>query len=63
MLGTCGGACPGVEGTDELVTGEDGTPVTYCFRVTNTGDVPLFPVTLDDPDLGITDADDYPRLG
>src|SRR5690625_7801982 len=27
--------CPGVEGTDELVTGEAGTPVTYCFTITN----------------------------
>ncbi|HLR95718.1 MAG TPA: hypothetical protein VK053_14425, partial [Jiangellaceae bacterium] len=26
--------CPGVEGTDELVTGEAGTPVTYCFTIT-----------------------------
>ena len=47
-------ACPGVEGTDELVTGEVGAPVTYCFKVTNTGEVPLNPVELDDEDLGIT---------
>src|SRR5699024_321586 len=47
--------CPGTEGTDELVTGEHGTPVTYCFTITNTGDVTLLaPVELDDPDLGIT---------
>ncbi|HSF87377.1 MAG TPA: hypothetical protein VLG28_17195, partial [Acidimicrobiia bacterium] len=52
-----GSACPGVEGTDELVTGVDGTAVTYCFRVENTGDTDLFPVVIDDPDLGITNAD------
>src|SRR5699024_11871920 len=47
--------CPGTEGTDELVPGEHGTPVTYCFTITNTGDVTLLaPVELDDPDLGIT---------
>lgn len=34
------GACPGVEGDDELVSGEAGSPVT-----------------LDDPDLGITQDD------
>jgi LPXTG-motif cell wall-anchored protein len=31
--------------------------VTYCFRVENTGDLPLFPVVIDDPDLGITQDD------
>lgn len=50
-------ACPGVEGTDELVTGEPNAPVTYCFKITNTGEVPLDPVELDDPDLGITHED------
>ncbi|WP_159619108.1 DUF7507 domain-containing protein [Ruania rhizosphaerae] len=49
--------CPGVEGADELVSGEAGAPVTYCFTVTNTGEVPLDPVELDDPDLGITGDD------
>ncbi len=52
-----GETCPGVNGVDELVTGPIGTPVTYCFSVTNTGSTHLFPVTIDDPDLGITDAD------
>lgn len=28
-------ACPGINGTDELVVG-DGVPVVYCFRVVNT---------------------------
>jgi hypothetical protein len=57
VLDGSGGACPGVEGTDELVTGPSGTPVTYCFRVINTGDTALFPVVIDDPDLGITQDD------
>ena len=57
VLDGAGGACPGVEGTDELVSGLGGAPVTYCFAVENTGDTDLFPVVLDDPDLGITDAD------
>ncbi len=52
-----GGDCPGVEGTDELVVGSPGDPVTYCFRVINTGDTHLFPVVIDDPDLGITTDD------
>ena len=52
-----GVTCPGVEGTDELIVEGPGAPITYCFRVTNTGDVPLFPVTIDDPDLGITNED------
>ena len=57
MLDGAGGACPGVEGTDELVVDVIGTAVTYCFRVENTGNTDLFPVVVDDPDLGITQAD------
>ncbi|WP_147915722.1 hypothetical protein [Ruania zhangjianzhongii] len=57
VLDGAGAACPGVEGTDELVTGEVGDPVTYCFKITNTGEVPLNPVDLDDPDLAITHDD------
>ncbi|HIZ36463.1 MAG TPA: hypothetical protein H9815_11845 [Candidatus Ruania gallistercoris] len=57
VLAGADATCPGVEGTDELVTGEVDAPVTYCFKVTNTGEVPLNPVELDDPDLGITHAD------
>ena len=49
-----GGA--GCSGTD-LVVGEAGDPVTWCFTVTNTGDTTLAPITLDDADLGITQAD------
>lgn len=57
VLDGAGATCPGVEGTDELVTGEVGDPVTYCFKTTNTGEVGLSPVDLDDPDLAITDAE------
>ncbi len=51
------GACPGVEGTDELVIDDPGSAATYCYRIINDGDTHLSPVTLSDPDLGIT-ADD-----
>ncbi len=57
VLDGAGGACPGTEGDDELVTTVAGGTVTYCFRVVNTGDTSLSPVTIDDPDLGI-DQDD-----
>lgn len=57
VLDGAGAACPGVEGTDELVSGEVDAPVTYCFKITNTGEVPLNRVGLDDPDLGITHED------
>jgi LPXTG-motif cell wall-anchored protein len=40
-----------------LVIGDTGDPVTYCFRVVNTGNAHLFPVTIDDDILGITDED------
>ncbi len=48
-----GALCPGL---DE-VSAENGTPVTYCFTATNTGDTHVGPITVDDPSLGITDAD------
>ncbi len=42
--------CPG----EEIVVGTPGTSVTYCFRVTNTGDTHLNTVVISDSDLGIT---------
>jgi HYR domain len=49
-LGHDGGAtCPGIE----KVWGEAGTPITYCFRVINNGQVNLSNVTITDPLLGI----------
>jgi hypothetical protein len=47
-----GAACPG----GEVVLDEREAPITYCFVVTNTGEAHLADVTVDDPDLGITDA-------
>ena len=44
------------DGTDS-VSAENGTPVTYCFTVSNTGDTYVGPITVDDPSLGVTDAD------
>jgi uncharacterized repeat protein (TIGR01451 family) len=48
-----GASCPG----GELVQGLDGAAVTYCFAITNTGDTYLDQVTLNDPDLVITEGD------
>ncbi|HMQ24341.1 MAG TPA: hypothetical protein PKA98_00005, partial [Acidimicrobiales bacterium] len=48
-----GALCAGAE----TAIGVNGDEVTYCFTVTNTGDTHVGPVTLDDADLGITDAD------
>ena len=53
-LGHDGGAgCPG----GESVTGANGADVTYCFEVTNIGITYLDDITINDPDLGITEAD------
>ncbi len=48
-----GTSCPG----GELVTAVTGTPVTYCFVVTNTGDTWLDNVTVDDLDLDIDQSE------
>jgi len=47
-----GASCPGTE----LVTGTSGDAVTYCFVVTNTGDVTLSGIMISDPLLGVTIA-------
>jgi len=46
-----------VEGTDEFVLGVTGDPITWCFVVTNTGDVALTNVLFTDTPAGITDLD------
>jgi uncharacterized repeat protein (TIGR01451 family) len=43
-----GASCPG----SEVVIGNNGDPVTYCFVVTNTGDTYLSDIQVNDPDLG-----------
>jgi uncharacterized repeat protein (TIGR01451 family) len=48
VLGT-DGSCPG----HESVHGPAGTPVTYCFEVTNTGNVRLDEVVVEDATVGL----------
>jgi hypothetical protein len=51
VAGTDAAACPG----SEIVTGEDGDAVTYCFVITNTGDTYLDDVTFNDANLNVTE--------
>ena len=46
------GLTAGVCGVDETLTVEQGTPVTYCYTVENTGDITLDTHTLVDDQLG-----------
>lgn len=48
-----GSGCPG----EELVKAVHDAAVTYCFSVVNSGDATLAPVTVDDPELGLTQTD------
>lgn len=48
-----GAGCPG----DDRVVGDEGDEITFCFEVANSGDTTLAPVSVDDADLGLTDAD------
>jgi len=43
-----GASCPGME----FIEATNGTPITYCLRVINLGDVELDPVLLTDANLG-----------
>jgi hypothetical protein len=56
---SAGLACPG----DELVTGPIGAAITYCFLVRNVGDTHLGSITIDDPQLGVTQAQMTKLLG
>jgi hypothetical protein len=38
----------------DFISAAAGTPITYCFRITNTGDTYLNTITLSDPALSIT---------
>ncbi len=44
------------EGTNELVSGNPETPITYCFAATNTGNTHLLTTEIADTTLGITIA-------
>ena len=46
-----------VEGVDEFVLGVTGDPITWCFVITNTGDVELTNVLFTDAPAGISDQD------
>ncbi len=49
-----GDSCPDViNGIDELVNGVENDPVTYCFKVTNTGDIALNTIVISDTALSI----------
>ncbi len=54
-----GVSCPGGTLASEL----DGSPVTYCFALTNSGDTHLDAVTLLDADLGLSQAEMIPLPG
>ena len=46
----------------EEVTDYFGTPVVYCFRVANRGDVHLKDIRISNPDLGFEDLDSISSL-
>jgi hypothetical protein len=48
---------------DELVTGPVGSAITYCFLVRNVGDTHLGSIAIDDPSLGVTQAQMTRLLG
>ena len=54
----------GCDDGGELVVGVSGDQITFCFLVTNTGEVAVGPVSVADPDLGVDEADlDLPLAG
>ena len=63
LPGANGDCTTAIEGTDENEVGIVGTPVTYCFRVTNIGDVHLVNVSLSDPQLSLTGTTAFTPVG
>ncbi len=52
------GTVPGTCAVTDPITVDAGTEVTYCYRVTNTGDVQISNITVVDDKLGIIVAND-----
>jgi len=63
LAGANGNCANAVEGVNELQEGVTGTPVTYCFRVTNIGDVHLANIGLSDPQLNLTSTAAFTPVG
>lgn len=51
------GCAAAVEGVDELVVGEAGDPIIWCFVVTNTGDVDLADIIFNDAPAALSNVD------
>lgn len=59
-----GATCPeSPESGIEFVNGLPGAAITYCFEVENTGDTYLHNITVNDTNLGITQANMTPLTG
>ena len=52
-----------IESVDELVVGEPGDEVIWCYVITNDGNVPLTDLLLTDPDVDRVDQDVFAAAG